>query len=69
MSYYYWFNRKELLEKAHGKCHNEDGNEKAALCYQKNKETIKKREKDRQRSTTDIERNEKKKIHWKYTTN
>ena len=60
MSYYYWFNRKELLKKAHDKYHNKNGKEKAALCYQKNKETIKKREKYRYRSMTDIERNEKK---------
>ena len=53
MSYYYWFNRKELLKKLRCK-------EIAALYYQKNKETIKKREADRYRSTTDIERNEKK---------
>ena len=42
MSYYYWFNRKELLKKAHEKYHNKVGKEKAALYYQKNKETIKK---------------------------
>ena len=50
MSYYYWFNRKELLEKTHDKYHNKGGTEKAALNYQKNKETIKNTEKD---------------IHWK----
>ena len=33
MSYYYWFNRKELLKKAHDKYHNKNGKEKAALCY------------------------------------
>ena len=43
MSYYYWFNRKELLRKVHEKYHNKDGKEKAALYYQKkNKEMIKK---------------------------
>ena len=46
MSYYYWFNREELV--------------KSALYYQKNKEMIEKREKDRYRSMTDIDRNEKK---------
>ena len=35
MSYYYWFNRKELLRKVHEKYHNKDGKEKAALYYQK----------------------------------
>ena len=60
MSYYYWFNRKDLLAKTHDKYHNKGGKENAALYYQKNKETLKKREKDRYRSMTDIERNEKK---------
>ena len=60
MSYYYWFNRKELLKKAHEKHNNKGGKEKAALHYQKNEETIKKREKYRYRSMTDIERDEKK---------
>ena len=58
-SYYYWFNGDQLLKKAYDKYHNKGGKEKAALCYQKNKEIIKKREKDRHRSMTDIERNEK----------
>ena len=39
---YYWFNRKELLEKAHEKYHKECGKEKAAKYYQDNKETMKK---------------------------
>ena len=29
MSYYYWFNRKELLKKAHDKYRNKGGKEKA----------------------------------------
>ena len=37
MSYYYWFNREELLKKAHDKYHNKGGTEKAAEYYQKNK--------------------------------
>ena len=59
MSYYYWFNREELLKKAHDKYNNKGGKEKAAKYYQKNKEMIKKRERDRYKSMTDIERNEK----------
>ena len=35
MSYYHWFNRKDLLKKAHDKYHNKGGKEKVALCYQK----------------------------------
>ena len=31
MSCYYWFNRKDLLKKAHDKYHNKDRKEKAAL--------------------------------------
>ena len=53
-------NRKELLEKAHDKYHNEAGKEKAALYYKKKQRNNKKREKDKYRSMTDIERNEKK---------
>ena len=31
MSNYYWFNRKDLLKKAHDKYHNSGGKEKAVL--------------------------------------
>ena len=40
-------NRKELLKKAHDKYHDGSGKEKAAEYYQKNKEVIKKRERDK----------------------
>ena len=30
---YYWFNRKELLKKAHKKYHEEGGKEKTAKYY------------------------------------
>ena len=60
MSCYYWFNKEKLLKKAYGKYHNKGGKEKAALYYQKKNETINKREKDRYRSMTDIERNDEK---------
>ena len=39
---YYWLNRKYLFKKADDKYHNEDGKEKAAEYYKKNKEAIKK---------------------------
>ena len=39
---YYWFNRKELSEKAHRKYHKEGGREKESNYYQRNKEAIKK---------------------------
>ena len=40
---YYWFNRKDLLKKAHDKYHKEGGKEQAARYYKKNKETIENR--------------------------
>ena len=42
---YYWFDRKELLKKAHEKYHKKGGKEKAKNYYQANKEAIKKRKK------------------------
>ena len=39
---YYWFNRKELLEKANKKYHKEGGKEIKTICYKDNKEAIKK---------------------------
>ena len=41
----YWFNRKELLEKAYKKYHKEGGKEQAARYYKENKEAIKKKSK------------------------
>ena len=38
---YYWFNRREFLEKAKEKCDNKGGKEKAAKYYKDNKEAIK----------------------------
>ena len=37
----YWFNRKELLKKAHKKYHGKNGKEQAADYYEGNKEKIK----------------------------
>ena len=39
---YYWFNRKDLLKKAHTKYHERGGKEKAKKYYQANKKMIKK---------------------------
>ena len=47
MSYYYWFNRKDLLKKAHNKYHNKGGKEMAAIYYQENKDEIKKKQRNR----------------------
>ena len=43
MSHYYWFNRAELLKKAHDKYHNKAGKEKAAEYYQKKRNDKKER--------------------------
>ena len=47
---YYWFNRKELLEKAHKKYHKEGGKEQTARNYKENKETIKKKPREKYKS-------------------
>ena len=59
--YYYCINRKELLKKARDKYHNKGGKEKAAEYYQKNKEIIKKREKDKYKGMSIEERKKIKK--------
>ena len=59
---YYWFNRKELLKKIHEKYHKEGSKEKSASYYQKNKEIIKKRERDKYRMMS-REDKEKKKVN------
>ena len=56
---YYEDNKSTLLKKAHDKCHNGVGKEKAALYYQKNKEMIKKRERDKYKLMTVEERKAK----------
>ena len=59
MSYYYDRNREKLFKKAHDKYHNGGGKKKLLCIIKKNKEVIKKRERDIYKSMTDIERNEK----------
>ena len=44
---YYWFNKKDLLKKAHDKYHKEGGKERAAQYYERNKGEIKKKQRDR----------------------
>ena len=60
MSDYYWLNRKKLLKKAHDKYPNKGDKEKAALYYQKNKEVIKKGERDKYKMMSREDRDEKK---------
>ena len=58
---YYWFNRKELLEKAHEKYNKEGGKEQAASYYQRNKEAIKKKAREADKNLSK-EKKEKKRI-------
>ena len=53
---YYWFNRKNLLKKAHDKYHEEAGKEKAAKYYERNKEEIKKKQRERYKSLSKKEK-------------
>ena len=59
---YYWFNRKDLLKKAHEKYQKEGGKEQAASYYQKDKEIITKKEREKYRIIS-REDNEKKKAY------
>ena len=44
---YHWFNKKEILPKAKEKHDNCGGKEKAAECYQANKDVLKEKAKNR----------------------
>ena len=56
---YYWFNRDELLKKAHKKYHKEGGKEQAAKYYKENKETIKKKASDKYKNLSKEEKDKK----------
>ena len=58
---YYWFNRKELLKKAHEKYHKEGGKEIAGEYYQKNKEAIKKNAREKYKNLPKEEKDKKRK--------
>ena len=53
---YYWFNRKELLKKAHKKYHKEDGKEQPADYYERNKEKIKMKQTNRYKNLSKEEK-------------
>ena len=53
---YYWFNRKELLTKAHEKYHKQGGKEKAASYYQRNKDAINKKAKEKYKNLSKEEK-------------
>ena len=59
MSYYY-FNRKNLLQKAKDKYHNFGGKEKAAKYYIQNKEVLKENAKNKNRNLSEEEKETKK---------
>ena len=44
---YYWFNRKELLKKVQDKYHKEGGKERAAQYYERKKDEIKKKQREK----------------------
>ena len=58
MSYYY-FNRKNLLQKAKDKYHNFGGKEKAAKYYIWNKEVLKENAKNKYRNLSEEEKERK----------
>ena len=59
MSYYY-FNRKNLLQKAKDKYHNFGGKEKAAKYYIRNKEVLKENAINKNRNLSEEEKETKK---------
>ena len=59
MSYYY-FNRKNLLQKAKDKYHYFGGKEKAAKYYIRNKEVLKENAKNKQKNLSEEEKKTKK---------
>ena len=56
---YYWFNRKELLEKSHKKYDKEGGKERAGEYYDKNKETVKKKARNKNKNLSKEEKEKK----------
>ena len=54
---YYWKSTEVLLKKALSKYHNLGGKERAKEYYQKNKEEIKKKERDKCKSMPEDEKN------------
>ena len=59
---YYWFNRKELLEKAHKKYHKEGGKEQVASYYQRSKEALNKKAREAYKNLSKEEKKKKKRI-------
>ena len=55
---HYWFNKKELLEKAEEKYHNCNSKEKGAKYYQDNKDAIKQKTKSKYKNLPEEEKEE-----------
>ena len=56
---HYWFNSKELLEETHDKYHKDGGKEQAASNYQKSKEAIKKKAREKYKNLLKDEKDKK----------
>ena len=56
---YYWFNRKDLLQRAHEKYHKEGGKEQAAKYYKENKEAIKKKAREKYKNLSKEDKDKK----------
>ena len=57
---YYWFNIEEAVQKAEEKYHNCGGKEKAAECYQTNRDFGKEKARDKYRNLSGKEKEAKK---------
>ena len=55
---YYWFNKQQLLRKVKEKYDN-GGKEKAAKCYQANKDVIKEKARDKYKNLSEEEKKQK----------
>ena len=53
---YYWFNRKDLLKRAHNKYHKEASEQRAANYHETNKEKIKNKQRDRYKNLSKEEK-------------
>ena len=56
---YCWFNRKEILQKAEEKYHDDGGKEKAAEYYQTNKDVLKEKARNKYRNLLEKEKEAK----------
>ena len=56
---YYWFNRKEILQKAEDKYHNCGGKERASECYIANKVVLKEKERNKYRNLSKKKKKQK----------